>query len=221
VEEMKERGIIFSAPMVRAILDGRKSQTRRPIKPQPRVVWGNMDMGGPIHFSSFPAGVPVAAYDDAERTVKVLTCPHGAPGDRLWVRETAIISPAHWCDRHGSTHPDAPCGPRCVQYLASYPCRDTAIAYKLKATPSIFMPRWASRITLEIVSVRVERVQDITEADAKAEGVHAESVSTVPGIYGYVAPFVEIWDSIYTGAHGWEANPWVWAIAFRRVEGGK
>lgn len=189
---MKERPILFSAPMVRAILDGRKTQTRRKVKPK---------------WSIYPASDPrMNKWSPA--------CPYGRPGDLLWVRETAIVSPPNWCDLHDSSHPNAPGGPRVVQYLASEPCREAANTYKLKATPSIFMPRWASRITLEITGVRAERLKDISEADAIAEGAEWAACGS-PQEGSHKAGYAELWEEI-NGPGSWDVNPWVWVIEFNR-----
>jgi hypothetical protein len=176
----RERPILFSAPMVRALLNGTKTQTRRRMR-------------------------------DSENAWREQKCPYDF-GMRLWVRETTIIAPKRWTTENLSTHWDADGDGRIVQYLASQPNREAADDYNLKATPSIFMPRWASRITLEITDVRVERLQDISEGDAKAEGVDPirEKVPTHRDAYRY------LWDDI-NGTGAWQANPWVWALTFRRV----
>ena len=176
---MKERPILFSGPMVRAILDGRKTQTRRPVKPQPFVATTSM-------------------FD-------ISKCPLGQPGDRLWVRET-------WRkDALGTV----------VEYRAT---TSALMEFIAPWRPSIHMPRWASRITLEITRVWVERVQDITEDEAKAEGIVDGGCMTCgkPETCGCQNPrpdrrdsFANLWQSIYGT---WDANPWVWAVEFRRVK---
>jgi hypothetical protein len=176
----RERPILFSAPMVRALLNGTKTQTRRRMR-------------------------------DSENAWREQKCPYDF-GMRLWVRETTIIAPKRWTTENLSTHWDADGDGRIVQYLASQPNREAADDYNLKATPSIFMPRWACRITLEITDVRVQRLRDISEGDAKAEGVDPirEKVPTHRDAYRY------LWDDI-NGTGAWQANPWVWALTFRRV----
>lgn len=182
---MKERPIIFSGPMVRAILDGRKTQTRRAVKPQP--LW----VASP--------GVPFKTMDaDPKGTIN---CPYGQPGDRLWVRESIhVMQPRHDGDT-GS-----------VLYRA-----DGHGDWIGKWHPSIHMPRWASRITLEVVSVRVERLNGISEKDAKAEGYKSQSIMENPDA-GRLW-FRDLWQSI-NAPGSWAENPWVWVVEFKRVEGG-
>lgn len=181
---MKERPILFSAPMVRAILDGRKTMTRRVMKPQPEDCT--------YHHGS-------AVYRVEKK------CTYGVPGDLLWVRET-------WAS-------DVDGCPAGLSYRADHlDPRGDGPANPMRWRPSIFMPRWASRLKLRITNVSVERLREITEHDAMREGVNAESVSTQPGIYSYRAPFAELWDSINAGrGFGWDANPWVWVIGFEVV----
>ena len=200
---MKERPIIFSSPMVRAILDGKKTQTRRVVKPQP---YAN---GMPEHWSISE----LAQF-----------CPYGQPGDRLWVRETWMPDAPRdgtWPDTvfYGckclplSLIPEAYQKPAHCLFRSTWEGGDL-VGWK----PSIHMPRWASRITLDVTGVRVERLQDISESDAVAEGVAGGHVA-IPG-YGYSATPVEhyrwLWEQI-NGSGSWDANPWVWMIEFRRV----
>jgi hypothetical protein len=178
-----ERPILFSAPMVRALLAGTKTQTRRVVKPQPdnpetfgvSPIWGqgvlreHLDPQQRFH-------VHAAFNEGGKRVDRWLPCPFGAPGDRLWVRETFITTPKRWTDDWAlfdkeSRKVDGDGDMRAVQYLATAPDREGANGWGLKATPSIFMPRWASRITLEVTGVRVERLKDISETDSLAEGV--------------------------------------------------
>jgi len=206
---MKERPILFSAPMVRAILEGRKTQTRRIIKMPKEVVnhpeWlmHNLVFMGKAHFNTgrAPARGPMMDWD--------VVCPYGKPGDRLWVRET--FQPIYPQD------PLYNCGkPICYDYAATYRHGDRlgdAIGEKKKWNPSIHMPRWASRITLEVTGVRVERLRDISGSDAVAEGVR----SRLPDNGVAVAEYRDLWQSI-NGAGSWEANPWVWVIEFEVVK---
>lgn len=216
--KIKERGILFSAPMVKAILDGRKTQTRRVVKQQPDYVRDGVAY--------------VQKYADAGVATR---CPYGQPGDRLWVREAFCAFDI------GRVH-----------YRADFAPGDDESVWK----SPIFMPRWASRLTLEITDVRVERVQSISEADALAEGITSR-----PNCVGFrkqdvgwsgdwsqvgkmslwaetsgddgnrvKAPLTEndialgsprhafgaIWDSINAKTHPWASNPWVWVITFKR-----
>lgn len=211
---MKERPILFSAPMVRALLAGTKTQTRRIAKPVRHPDWGNLYSPGALVREHEPMHVIYRA------------CPYGQPGDRLWVRET-------WAAPHSE---DAR-PPRAIQ------CDWMQIHYAateerggLLWRPSIHMPRWASRITLEITGVRVERLHDISESDAIAEGIVECAIPADdegPRRIGYmvgpddgesglsvspIEPYRNLWESI-NGASSWDVNPWVWAIEFRRVEG--
>nr|WP_186019955.1 hypothetical protein [Burkholderia gladioli] len=189
---MKERPIIFSAPMMRAILDGRKSQTRRVVKVQPAGAWA-----APGRTS----------------------CPYGLIGDRLWVRES------FWgCDAPGFG--DQPC----VVYDDEWhgkeyrPAEIRPWARKFGRIPAIHMPRDCSRITLEITDVRVERLQDISEQDAIAEGIcktgsgfwSTYGQREVDGTFSPRSSFQSLWESI-NGLISWESNPWVWVIEFRRI----
>jgi AraC-like DNA-binding protein len=176
---MRERPILFNGDMVRAILAGAKTQTRRPVKPQPRVAPG---------FYDIVSGLP--------------PCPFGQPGDRLWVRETWASHPCGGTQRHdpGDGHAwgspiyratfGAGLKPECEGFT---PWR-----------PSIHMPRWACRILLEIVSVRVERVMDISDDDARAEGFESREA------------FLAAYRAMYKLSP--EANPWVWVVEFKRTE---
>ena len=180
---MKERPILFSAPMVRAILEGRKTQTRRLVKLRP---------GQEIeHGAVFSARDPF-----------LMLSPYGSPGDRLWVRETF----------HGGGNGGAE-----VAFKADY-----LIARDVKRwTPAIHMPRRLSRITLEVTGVRVERLQDISEEDARAEGIDAVRVQTGPAALAgrpWATEFCALWDSLNAKRAPWASNPWVWVVEFRRAE---
>ncbi len=182
-----ERPILFSSPMVRAILDGRKTQTRRVIKPQPEPVMEVLSDG------------PHVTYTINARNTSDYHCPYGGAGDRLWVRET-------WCPHWAGD--DCGEGPQGVCYAATNREPDP-----LRWRPSIHMPRWASRITLTVTGVRVERVQDITEADAEAEGC---CVGVGAGNWrNTVHMFQGLWDSINAKrGYWWDENPWVWVVKF-------
>ncbi len=189
---MKERPILFSAPMVRAILDGRKTVTRRLVKPNPHKVDGG------VPFTDAPA------WAHAEPGSAVMRCPYGVRGDRLYVRET-------WSAPHAYDH----LPPRLIPKDARIHYAATEDRGGLLWRPSIHMPRWASRITLEVTGVRVERLQDISEADALAEGVSAilyEMRRATPR-----CDFQALWQSI-NGPDSWAANPLVWVIEFKRIK---
>jgi hypothetical protein len=199
---MKERPILFSGSMVRAILKGRKTQTRRIVKPQPErlgVGWkwrknaNNAVSGGDETGNALKGWMPSMS-------------PYGKPGDRLWVRETFLVQPFLWTDSHG---------PQPVHYAAT---TNRAEAEDYTAKPSIHMPRWASRLTLEITDVRVERLQDISHEDALAEGVDDRDRMPygLPVLSFAVANYHKLWDKI-NGPGAWDANPWVWVVEFRRA----
>ncbi|EPI4680332.1 TPA: hypothetical protein L6A15_04760 [Pseudomonas aeruginosa] len=225
-EKPRERPILFNDQMVRAILEGRKTVTRRVVKPQPDFLGSMVDPNTP--FKTLDAGLHAR-----------ITCPYGEPGDRLWVRET-------WTDVNM-------CGAPALAYRADEDIRDLmeepgflddrgAFNYddprvkpypfacwyaeldQARWRPSIHMPRWASRILLELTAVRVERLQDISEEQALAEGVrgepcdHARQACADIGCWGDTAKgaFGFLWESL-NGEGSWAANPWVWVIEFKRV----
>lgn len=228
---MKEqRPILFSAPMVRAILAGTKTQTRRVVKPQP-VELPDFNRG---RMSYNARGNVYRAWNPA---VMDPSCPYGQTGDRLWVRETFMDLLGT-----GVEHRPDPRGPlQRYAYAADHQPGsfgdEARKSYGLKWKPSIHMPRRASRITLEITGVRVERLQDISDTDAIAEGIVECSIPADdegPQRIGYmvgpddgksglsvspIKPYRNLWESI-NGASSWEVNPWVWVVEFKRVEGG-
>ncbi|HHH3032401.1 TPA: hypothetical protein ACPZXY_004124 [Serratia marcescens] len=215
---MKERPVIFNSEMVRAILDGRKTQTRRIVKVQPEPsktragdFWfSSKKLESMVHVSDFmPGNSPIA---DCHLFFQEHCCPFGQVGDRLWVRETFA---GHYLDddQIQDIKDDRNKAEDLCEYRADY--SDDADCVD-GWTPSIHMPRWASRITLEITAVRVERLNDISEEDAKAEGVKAGVCPGHEHMMHQVA-FSELWQSIY-GAENWSANPWVWVIEFKHVE---
>lgn len=248
---MTERPILFSGEMVRALLAGTKTQTRRVVKlaggldfiggagqQADPACWGFGDIDGCWHVldqGAMPwqgSGISGESY--------AITCPYGAPGDLLWVREThALVPRTAYAQSEGVQQTTSPTDP------------DQAAVYREgweragpgKWRPSIHMQRWASRITLRVTSVRVERVQDISDEDARAEGVKPFGRSQ-RAVYGmtlenvgpvYPAPAADIiaggeswttsaarsfrglWVSI-NGAESWAANPWCWCVGFERVE---
>ncbi len=202
---MKERPVIFNGEMVRAILDGRKTQTRRIINPQPTL---SERTGFNWNGAAYGIG---STYRDTVRNFAncFKVCPFGQVGDRLWVRETFAAFDADW--KHPGKPHDLRDGPwPNVVYPAS-----VAKIPDGTCRPSIHMPRWASRITLEITAVRVERLNDISDGDAIREGCSAADMKSGDCVADV---FARLWSSIY-GAENWRANPWVWVIEFRRVGG--
>ncbi|EPY7254821.1 hypothetical protein ACXEI8_004506 [Klebsiella pneumoniae] len=219
---MKERGMIFNADMVRAILDGRKTQTRRPIKwKQTRFT----EIGEREDGSKWPWS------EDAEHACDFWhPCPFGAVGDRIWVRET-FQGPLFDYDLMDNYCKDPTPFEKpefCVYKADGVPAPefyDADDELHCCWRPSIHMPRWASRILLEITDVRVERLNAINEHDAQAEGV----AKLRGGFWKHYQPgwtqhqlsargsFVTLWKSIY-GDESWNSNPWVWVIKFKRIE---
>ena len=198
---MKERPILFSGPMVRAILDGTKTQTRRVLKQKAVTAAGIRGILG----GTGPAFGP---------------CPYGEPGDRLWVRETWGLA---WFDRDGDVNDWAAPIPHSRPGGVGVPfAADEGASHfddrGFRWRPSIHMPRWASRIALEITDVRVERLQSISTTEAMAEG--AEPRPVAGGHLSYTHGFRVLWDNINGARDGasWDSNPWVWAITFKRIQ---
>ena len=199
---MAERPIIFSAPMVRAIIEGRKTQTRRIVKPQPvgkqRVVEGLAHVTKGMN----PADDGAVWYvGDCIGPGTEIRCPYGVPGDALWVKEAHRLL-------------DCGCRETCrVPWHVWYDADESgyAGAANCRLRPSIHMPRWACRLTLAVKAVRVERLQEITEADAIAEGVQSAGA---PASLTNVGAFAKLWDSINGTRHPWASNPWVWVVEF-------
>lgn len=243
---MKSRPILFSAPMVRALLDGSKTQTRRiaPIRnlnirrhPGDMVTWSVSFLKAIKGVLSSHSGAKVSELQ-ARRIIASQFNPYGQPGDQLWVRENGWERPLrtpnmmrrgadtwkpYYFDADGLTEQDS----------ADFK------AWGFKRRPSIHMPRWASRITLEITGVRVERLQDITEVDAEAEGLAAITKDGKTIKYGIPdrdglpgnddegwawtkwstdprKAYRTLWESI-NGPKSWDANPWVWVVEFKRI----
>ncbi|HBX1989387.1 TPA: morphogenetic protein [Klebsiella pneumoniae] len=198
---MKERGMIFNREMVRALLDGRKTQTRRPVK-------------FPVHDKNL--GCELAGNELAGELSagNYLNSAFGKPGDRIWVRET--FCPVDDTQYGGEKWVDYRATPK---FEESHPAGwDSAPndAEALKWRPSIHMPRWASRILLEITGVRVERLKSISDRDALREGCSTADMKSGDCVADV---FARLWASIY-GSDSWNANPWVWVISFERIEGG-
>lgn len=241
---MAERPILFSGRLVRAILEGRKSQTRRVIQPQPEEATSDGLIGHPKLAGYF------APHVFGHCMAKLADCPYGRPGDRLWVRETwALGNPLSdgsqsqrvayradgrwgaWCGDGEGGRLFLPHG-----YVAGHAPAASARdargnwvglgAFGDRWRPSIHMPRWASRIDLEVTGIRVERLADITEEDAKAEGVAEPAIAgrlypsgRAAPIRSYVRAFADLWDGINAKrGFGWAANPWLWVVDFKVAE---
>lgn len=243
---MRERPILFSGPMVRAILDGRKTQTRRVMNPQPEAT---------DHLANGFAGVPcwrwiagsrrdpAEYYWRASETPPPLShCPYGEPGDRLWVRESwaAANIATDVVEVRYQAHENASYSEMAEQVPVARIAKMPRITWP-KWRPSIHMPRWACRLVLEVVSVRIERLNHCSEPDAKAEGLYAweyqdcdgdprldgrlyaasafhwrEPVDEHDGFGSPINAYRDLWDRI-NGAGAWDKNPWVWVVEFKRV----
>lgn len=204
---MKERSIIFTGESVRAILEGRKTQTRRVVKNTLNGYFQPMT-DGTWEWS------PDGGFD---HDIAKVVCPFGIPGDRLWVRET-------WKPINHKQ--------RAIETYIRFAADDGLLSVKHSLTMEvptrwrspIFMPRWASRITLEITAVRVQRVQDISEEDAIAEGIsltgeNAEWRGTRISVGSHVGRYAILWDSINAKrGYPWVSNPWTWALTFKLVQ---
>jgi hypothetical protein len=196
---MKARPILFNGPMIRALLAGSKTQTRRVVKPQP---------------NSGPNGEMVCLGGEEWGLLDGILsgdwrCPYGRPGDLLWCRET-------WAHVHGITQRPAAIYRSDPMYDG---CKPGDFPWQWR--PSIHMPRWASRITLEITDVAVDQVQEISGIDARREGVSVPAHIPHDGadLYWARREFRSLWDSINAArGFGWDANPWVWCLSFRLIE---
>jgi hypothetical protein len=220
---VKERPILFSSPMVTAILDGSKTQTRRIIKPQPPEM-PKADCH-PQHQAMHPAPY-LDVYCSGKHTEKNprgmgqewlwwqvddracdprFKCPFGVQGDLLWVREkwAPVADALSECT-----------GPDDIYFAATAGEAEYALT---TWRPSIHMPRWASRILLEITDIRIERLQDISKADVIAEGITERDGQPIEDVAaGWHEPYAQLWESIH-GVDSWESNPFIWAISFRDI----
>ena len=230
--EIKERPILFSAPMVRAILEGRKTVTRREVKPQPPE--GHKWRGWVVD-STCSREIGTASWGDGtgalQRNSVYARCPYGKPGDRLWVRETWSADA-----QVDSIAPRDLSQGEPIHYAADGAARQTGCAMIKpgKGRPSIHMPRWVSRILLEITAVRVERLQDGEGETAFESRYIAEGINRIhqgdgdyafhpfksePGPGNWTDPF-DAWRELWVGINGaesWNSNPWVWVVEFKRV----
>lgn len=215
----KERPILFSAPMVRALLAGTKTQTRRALATQPgdgaEVSCARASLNRAMTKPVIAATWYVPAADGSTMCI----CPYGMPGGRLWVRESWRAADHLNKEKPSAIPPGSP-----VIYEADQ-SGDLPPFNAGRGRPGMFMPRWASRILLEVTEVRVERLQDCSEADARAEGIERSGECNWRDYLDHphndftsaCRSYRSLWDQI-NGAGAWEANPWVWAVSFRRVE---
>ena len=194
---MKESPILFSAPMVRALLAGTKTQTRRIFKPD-RMTW---DANGRYTTYAMRGGeLSTTGSGPFKPSSWLHYCPYGQPGDRLWVRESFARVPTA-------------CESEDIVFAADYQDGSDRAA-GVRYTPSIHMPRAVSRITLEITGVRVERLQDISRGDAMAEGCPFPNMAQGPDPRDWYA---ELWGAI-NGPDSWAENPWAWVVEFKAIE---
>lgn len=244
---MSDHPILFSTDMVKAILSGKKTQTRRIVKPQPTLERSPLSSDPGLLFK-VPAPKGMAGHDMLGRKNMIERCPHGQPGDLLWVRETFkywnwtedgmpwikyaaddkslffdSCIPDEWCEKLENIWVN-------LSDPENYKIDSTARDRKWR--PNIFLPRWASRLTLKTTDIRIERVQDISEEDAKAEGVKLVGAwirtqdklyedyldRTGVGLLSAKESFQTLWDSINSkSGHSWDKNPWVWVIEFEVI----
>ncbi|EMQ4317163.1 hypothetical protein AB4799_004386 [Yersinia enterocolitica] len=192
---MNEKPILFNSEMVNAILSGRKTQTRRIISEKTLHLFGVAASAGECH--------PIELCDQRSQSYYLDFCPLGKPGDQLWVREAFAAGL---------------CTESTLAYRATHKTEDLEEGWgeTIKWTPSIHMPRWASRINLLITGVRVERLNTISTGDAMAEGYPVEREATGGSLDAWLW-FRELWDGIYPD-NTFEVNPWVWVIEFERME---
>ena len=238
---MKTRPIIFSGAMVKAIREGRKTQTRRLVRwpraahlhgrePLPERSFADNSFNGDLRSDYFHAAYTGGDLGEDVCSTRI-DCPYGVVGDRLWVRET-------WYDDNALRKLEpAPAEPdEFIEYRASHDCRSWEAGCPCNDEqsrsawrPSIYMPRWASRITLELTGVRAERLQDISEEDAESEGVTPltpigadQPILDSPrrrthGTHPHVLAYAVLWDEINGDRAPWVSKPWVWVVEFRQL----
>lgn len=203
----KERPILFSGPMVRAILEGKKTQTRRVVKPQPPAgyrQWGRV-ISDHVAFTNHP-------LQGEKGDVIGARCPYGQDSDRLWLRESMRM------DNEGTWLYSADNEPAGCDMEDDHLMIPWVMGKQTEHCPSIHMPHWASRITLEVISVRVERIQDITPADMQAEGIDCLYDGDQINEHYTRQAWVNLWDGINAArGYSWESNPFVWRVEFRKV----
>lgn len=214
---MKERPILFSTPMVQAILAGNKTQTRRIVKKAPTTEINHrlITLDNGWNWQVDQQGVVPTMHREIDNP---MVCPYGQIGDQFWVRES-------WYQKGtvGRSYPDDDeyqfFGHKQAAYVAD---GDAPKDWTVRKRPSIHMPRWASRLQLEITNIRVERLKDISSEDAKAEGfdysTHPSAIEMGYAI-GAKTNFRITWEQIY-GQNEWNRNPWVWVVEFKVIQGG-
>lgn len=206
---MSERGIIMQAESVRAIIAGRKTQTRRVVTAGRGQEWLSIQGVAAVpSMRTVMIGAELWAQMDHPHGGPggCVRCPYGAPGDRLWVKEAWT----RWCSVEG-------CDKR--GHIAYRADASAEVERMTSWRSPMSMPRWASRLTLEVVEVRVQRVQDLTVADAEAEGIDPAPHAMKPSGLDMIDAYRTAWDALNAKrGFAWASNPWVWAVTFKRVE---
>jgi len=201
---MKERPILFSGPMIRAILKGRKTQTRRVVKQRLEHEYTHPEDG----LTTMRADGILWELSDFVHE----KCPYGQPGDRLWVREAHCFAPPTTWSLPKTINPND--GSEAAYYREGFDRSPPSSGWR----PSIFMPRWACRILLDVEDVRIERLQDITPTDTWREGIDPHITGKIGEDHEMdVRAFRDLWDSINEKKHPWESNPWVWVVTFKQA----
>lgn len=216
---MKDRPILFSGPMVKVILEGRKTQTRRLVKPN--------------YLACLTGDCPHQRQAECNADL-ALACTYGEPGDRLWVRESCWLkatdvvvgyrpesgerTEVEFCGERGVSLEEGE--PPHVWYAADGPLPEMPewTMCRWERRNSIHMPRWACRLELEVTAIRVERLHDISEEDAKAEGVPPMLGSPEPVAPAYRDGFRQLLDALNGNRAPWASSPWVWVVSFRKLE---